>query len=209
MKLEARMIQNSYVFMSISKFIKDNNLGHEPFSDVFSVNSITDFIRNLNELTNSISFSDYEFGKSEIDCINKFKGDMFEIFTMYFVNFYGGERSILVHNLEWAKRDEIGVDFIAKNCDDEVLHIQSKFVSGEFTKFGKDRLETFFMKSFPGRRVLFTSASFNKIDSRYKNSHYEKELKIIDRDLIKKITKPVFWNDSYRITTEVLSELCN
>lgn len=209
MKLESNMIRNAHVFKTLSEFISKNALPVDTFYNIFSANSISEFIENINEVSESISFIDYEFGISEEDGTKKFKGDMWELFTMFFINFYGGDREILIHNLEWSSRNEIGIDFIAKNPDDKVLSVQSKFVGSEFTPFDRNRLETFFMKSTPGLRVLFTSANINKIDALYKRSHYEKELKIIDRSLIKLYVdnKPAFWNDCFTIYKEVLEYL--
>jgi hypothetical protein len=40
---------------------------------IFNTNNLEELISNINEVANTVSFIDYEFGKSEDECINKIK----------------------------------------------------------------------------------------------------------------------------------------
>ena len=102
----------------------------EEFKAIFAAESINQFVSKLSTLVSKIDATDYELGKSIGECNNKIKGDMFEIFTLFFLNAFGGDRSFLIHNLRWASRDQIGYDFIGTNKKNTPVSIQSNEIVG-------------------------------------------------------------------------------
>ncbi len=186
----------------------------EEFIDVFSSQSITQFVNKLNRLVDVIDCTDYEFGKELSECKLKVKGDMFELFTIIWLNAFGGDRSLFIFNTTFSDRDLEGIDLFATNKDGNIICIQSKFIGNSQATFEKNRLETFFLKSSQyviasetcPTHILFTTAS--KVDERYKRHEREGSLLIIDKKKIDKFaskTNVGFWNGCKILSEQLFS----
>lgn len=177
------MIESNIISRSSTKLcgIALNNNCEKEFINVFKVKKLSTFTKRLNELVNKIDCTDYELGKPLNECKNKVKGDMFELFTIFFFNSFKGDRDILVNNIKWAKRDQVGYDFIASNRKNTPVVIQSKFIGNYNTEFDRGTLETFFgslpegyvRNSNERSRILITTASCNNIAKYYINEARE------------------------------------
>lgn len=180
--------------------------------EVFNSKSISELIRKISIVTTKVDCTDYEYGKPLQECENKFKGDLFEVFSiLFFINF-GGDRKFLIHGIDWAPRDQEGWDFVATNNLGKPVTIQSKFVGNSSYIFeGDGRLETFFGNLIDGQeqnskttnKILFTSAS--KIGSRYERWNREGLLTVVDRRLIRKFTDNNlgFWLECTQLVEKV------
>ena len=195
-----KYVDNNILSSSVRMLRKlaDNTNSNAEFKYVLSATSISKFTSRLASLTEKVDCTDYELGKDIEECKRKVKGDMFELFTVLFFNAFGGDRSLFLHDIKWAYRDQVGYDFTATNKEGDVCIIQSKFVANASAKFEKDgRLETFFgslpegvviKKDIPSR-VLFTTAS--NVGSYYLNEQRRssKNFLIIDKKFINRFTK--------------------
>jgi len=192
----------------IRKLSKDTNSSDE-FKKVFSSTSINQLCKRISDLPNLVDCTDYEFGKPILDCQNKVKGDLFEIFCLIWMESFGGDRSIFSFGIDWAERDQTGIDFFAKNKFGHILPIQSKFVANSESLFESNRLETFFQESKKytvykegaPTVCLFTSAS--KISGRY---IHDKSMLVIDRDFINRFSPKEnigFWETLSQITSKI------
>ena len=202
MEYNINNIPSKSVKMLINLANRTNN--HAYFTDVLQSTSINQFTTRLVKLTANVDCSRYEPGSDAEEGKRKVKGDMFELFTVLFLNAFGGDRTLFIHNVKWASRDQIGYDFLSENKDGDPCVIQSKFIANATVPFERDgRLETFFatlpegvtVKKNRPSRVLFTTA--NITGGFYKSLERQDEgFKIIDRKLIKDFTdKNVgFWN---------------
>ena len=215
-------VDNNILSTSVQKLrtlAKSGNFNKE-FLNVFSSNSINQLCTRINSITNIIDCTDYELGKEVEECQRKVKGDLFELFTVLFFNAFGGDRSLFIHDIKWAYRDQVGYDFNALNKDGDMCIIQSKFVANATLPFEKDgRLETFFgslpegikiKKGLPSR-ILFTTAG--KIGSYYLNEEVRsgKNFMIINRDIIKKFThnNTGFWKYCNEKGRQLFPEITN
>jgi hypothetical protein len=172
--------------MKLREIALKNNCGKD-FINVFEVEKLSTFTKRLSRLVDKIDCTDYEFGKPLEECKNKIKGDMFELFTIFFFNSFKGDKDILVNNIEWAKRDQIGYDFTARSRKNTPVSIQSKFIGNYNTEFDRGTLETFFGSQPEGYtrnvgergRILITTANPNKI-----HKYYVNEARNSGRDLL-------------------------
>jgi hypothetical protein len=188
----------------------------DEFQSIFASESINQFVSRLSNLTDIVDTTDYELGRDIDECNNKVKGDMFEVFTILFFNAFGGDRSLFIHNIEWAYRDQIGYDFLATNKKNTPVAIQSKFVANVTAEFNRGKLETFFGRLPEGTviekdtpsRVLFTTAS--KFASYYITEQRQsgKNFLIVDRKTIKRFTDKNlgFWNECKEIGERIFTK---
>jgi hypothetical protein len=181
----------------------------EEFKHIFSSSSINQLCKRISEFPSKVDCTDYEFGKPLLDCQNKVKGDLFEIFCLIWMESFGGDRSIFSFGIDWAERDQTGIDFFAKNKFGHTLPIQSKFVANSDSLFESNRLETFFQeakkytvyKEGAPTVILFTSA--DKISGRYK---HDKSMLVIDRGMINRFSPKEnigFWETLFQVTTKI------
>lgn len=187
----------------LQSFAKKSETQKE-FKAICEATSINQFVTRLSNLVTKIDVTDYEIGKGKEECSNKIKGDMFEVFTIAFLEAFGGDRSLFIHSIEWAKRDQKGYDFTGINKYNTPVSIQSKFVANATETFDRGKLETFFghlpegtvIKAGAPSRVLFTTAC--KFAPYYLNEQRDSGMNflIIDRKTIKKFTDKHlgFWN---------------
>jgi hypothetical protein len=184
---------------------------YSQFNNLFESTNANQFINKVNKLVIDIDCSDYEFGKSLEECRNKVKGDVFELFTVFWLNSFGGDRSLLVQNIKWSTRDMEGIDFFGTNKLGNPVTIQSKFISDFNAEFEANRLETFFGKSTEytiasdkcPSMLLFTTA--NNISGRYQKYERDGILHIVDRNKINKFVKNNigFWKYCKEIASKV------
>jgi hypothetical protein len=183
----------------LRSFIKTREAG-DKFVGIFESGDPSVFIQKISEFSKVVDCTDYEFGKPLQDCQNKIKGDIFEMFCLLWMETFGGDRAIFSFGIDWAPRDQKGIDFFAKNKFGHTLPIQTKFVANGDSNFESNRLETFFQESrkytvpVEGAPsvILFTSAA--KISSRYTS---DKTMLIIDRKMISKFASKEnsgFWS---------------
>jgi hypothetical protein len=168
----------------------------EEFQRVFASENINQFVSRLSKLTDKVDTTDYELGRDIVECNNKVKGDMFELFTVLFFDAYKGDRSINLHDVKWAYRDQVGYDFIAKTRKNSPAVIQSKFVGNATAEFNSGRLETFFKELPEGlliepklpSRILFTTAG--NVAPLYikEQRRLQGNFLIVDRKTIKRFT---------------------
>jgi hypothetical protein len=193
---------------------KKTNSGKQ-FQELFESTNVAQFINKVNKLVLNIDCADYEFGKPLDECKNKVKGDLFELFTVFWLNSFGGDRSMFVQNIKWSNRDMEGIDFFGTNKLGNPVTIQSKFFSDPTQLFEADgRLETFFGRSTEftiasnkaPSMMLFTTAS--KIAGRYKKYERDGLLFLVDREKIDKFVKNNvgFWSYCQEIAKKVFNK---
>lgn len=182
----------------------------ETFLNVFKTGDPSLFYKAILDFSKEVDCTDYEFGKSLEDCQNKIKGDIFELFCLLWLESFGGDRAIFAFGVDWAPRDQKGIDFFSKNKFGDSLPIQTKFVGNESSQFESNRLETFFQESrkYTVYRegapsvILFTSAS--KVSSRYT---MDKTMLVIDRGMIGKYASSEnagFWSHVLEIVSKLV-----
>ena len=161
--------------------------------DIFKVDNVNSFISKMVNYVDAVDATDYEYGKPIFECRNKMKGDFFELFTVLWLNTFGGDRLLSVSNVKWAQRDQEGFDFLGINKEGNTMTIQSKFLANPKEIFeGDGRLETFFATSLEYSHaspdcpsaVLFTTAC--KVAERYRRYERRGTLLVIDRQTLAK-----------------------
>lgn len=197
----------------IIEVVKRTNT-QEEFSNIFTKNNTPSFITAITNYVDKVNCENYETGKPIYECRNKLKGDIFELFTVLFLNAFGGDRSLLLSDVKWAQRDQIGYDFTGKNRDGQLVTIQSKYIANPKIMFEADgRLETFAWETLECseassdmyKAILFTSAV--NIAERYRRYERRGSLIIIDRQTIDKFTKNNigFWEEVQHIVSLLLT----
>ena len=163
--------------------------------EVFQVKSLSEFTRKVSTVVDKVDCSGYDGSLDLEEAKNKFKGDLFEVFTVMFMNSVGGDRHYRILGLEWASRDQAGYDFTAIDHKGNPVLLQSKYRSNPGQEFESNQLETFLAEgnNFDEvvQRVLFTNST--KISSRYKRFEREGNMRIIDGSQIKKHAGVGFW----------------
>lgn len=172
---------------------------------VFEVESLSTFTKRVSEFSSRVDCTHYDDTVDIVDAQNKVKGDLFEVFTIMFMNAIGGDRTYRILGTKWAPRDQAGFDFTAVDKDGNTVLLQSKFRSNVTEEFESNQLETFLGEGNnlggPVQRVLFTNAT--KISSRYRRFEREGNMQIIDGSQIKKHAGKGFW----KVIAESVNEL--
>ena len=139
---------STHQFRNISYFIYSKNYASK-FQKIFDTNSVTTLINNIRKFADDNICIDYENGRSEDECKQKIKGDIWEIFALFWLNSFGGDRSLNLYDIKNAKRDEEGIDMYGVNYDGNIATIQVKYKFNENILFEKGALETFYKASIP------------------------------------------------------------
>lgn len=162
---------------------------------VFSVDSLSKLISNIASFTEKVDVSNYEDGDTDEESANKIKGDLWELFTILWLNQAGGDCRYRLTNIKWATRDQIGYDFTGLDTNGNPAFIQSKFHANPTREYESNQLETFLGESRDSSTattaVLFTSAV--KISERYRRMHRDGKLVIIDKKAIDKFCDKGFF----------------
>lgn len=181
-------------FSHLYRLGKNKNCLSE-LTKVFAVNSLSKVVSNIANFPNKIDVSNYEDGDTIEESTNKIKGDLWELFTVLWLNSAGGDRAYRLTNVKWAKRDQIGYDFTGLDTNGNPAFIQSKFHANPTKEYESNQLETFLGESRDSATattaVLFTSAV--KISERYRRMHREGKLIIIDKKAIDKFCDKGFF----------------
>jgi hypothetical protein len=182
-------------YSQLYKFGKDNNC-LDKLANVFKANSLSKVVSNIATFNNKVNVENYEVGKPLSECSNKVKGDLWELFTIIWLEQNGGDKMYRILNVKWAGRDQIGYDFTGTDHNGNPAFIQSKFHANPMLKYESNQLETFLGESrdldSSTTAVLFTSAV--SISERYRRRHREGKLVVLDKKRISKFCDKGFFS---------------
>lgn len=137
---------------------------------------------------------------------NTMKGNAFEVFTQFFMLYFGFETAIDVYNLKDTSNNEFqrGYDFTHKSKYGKPGHIQVKFKSNSLHSFEYNQLESFFGTAYNHRikrnqNILFTNLP--NTDTLFyctmKKERAMRSFRLIDRNIQENLIAqhPTFWDD--------------
>ena len=162
------------------------------------------------------SFHDFEdaakncalkFGPTGTNEYRDVLGQIFECFVEFWLKRYGSIPLLDVHNVSDTSNDKfnVGFDFNAQDSSGLREVVQAKFKCDPSYLFSRNDLGSFISKAdeddIPAtRRILITNLKRNKTTGapfHYSWSGALKQLRLIDRDVLKKFIDPdaLFWSD--------------
>jgi hypothetical protein len=134
---------STHQFKTLKHFIDSNNYSSK-FKKIFDTTSVTTLVNNIKKFADENKCIGYEQNITEEECKNKIKGDIWEIFALFWFDSFGGDRGLNLFNIQNAKRGERGIDMYAINYEGNTATIQVKYKFYENSKFEKDTFTTFY-----------------------------------------------------------------
>tara|TARA_B110000858_G_C17666803_1_gene409967 strand:+ start:201 stop:842 length:642 start_codon:yes stop_codon:yes gene_type:complete len=190
---------SAHQFRTLKYFIDSNNYSTK-FKKIFDTNSVTSLVNNIRKFADENKCIGYEKNITEDECKNKVKGDIWEIFALFWLNSFGGDRGLNLFNITNANRDERGIDMYGTNYEGNTAIIQVKYKFNENSSFQKGELETFAFAAIGSDITRSENENVKSVflfTSTKPNWKLEKDICVID---IKKIKERAtnknlgFWN---------------
>lgn len=206
-------------FVELS-LLSDNSI----FRELYSVDTFSDFINNLDRIGKRYTLYGYEDildSNKEIlhSGLQKFKGDLFEIFAEIFFKLLASDNRVGIHDYKPVlEKDDNGVDAYGKSIlggDNPNATVQIKYRSNPLYELKERDIKQFPYKSIiqynvdpkvKNNMIIFTNCvGLN----RYTDEEvFESMFHVIDGMMIKKLidNNSSFWNNSRKIIKDSIEE---